>query len=213
MSGSGTQELRSGQLLGLEHVVVFIDEVDDIASSRAARPETQAAVNELLKAMVRVRESPGCLLVCATNSIAALDPAVVRPGRFDLVVPIGPPDAEARLALLRSMLGAIPASDAEPTAIVDHTDGLTPADMASAIQQAAAGPSAVLAPGTLRHCSPPITCSQPSTHRYRPSRPRAGRRSTPKSSDSAASDRLEGSRSVVEMLGEVLAHPRTPSRR
>lgn len=126
------------ELLGLEHVVVFIDEVDDIASSRAARPETQAVVNELLKAMVRVRESPGRLLVCATNSIGALDPAVVRPGRFDLVLPIGPPDAEARCALLRSMLDAIPASEADPADIVAHTDGLTPADIASAVQQAAA---------------------------------------------------------------------------
>ena len=78
----------SEDLLGLEHVVVFIDEVDDIASSRAARPETQAVVNELLKAIVRVRDAPGRLLVYATNSIAALDPAVVRPGRFDLVVQI-----------------------------------------------------------------------------------------------------------------------------
>jgi ATP-dependent 26S proteasome regulatory subunit/N-acetylglutamate synthase-like GNAT family acetyltransferase len=126
-------------LLALEHVVVFIDEVDDIASSRAARPETQAVVNELLKAMVRVRETPGRLLVCATNSIAALDPAVVRPGRFDLVIPIGPPDAESRLALLHDMLGSIPASAIEPEALVEHTDGLTPADIASAIQQAAAG--------------------------------------------------------------------------
>ena len=126
-------------LLGLEHVVVFIDEVDDIASSRAARPETQAVVNELLKAMVRVREAPGRLLVCATNSIAALDPAVVRPGRFDLVIPIGPPDPEARLALLTDMLGAIPASAIDPLAMVEPTDGLTPADIASAIQHAAAG--------------------------------------------------------------------------
>lgn len=126
------------ELLDLEHVVVFIDEVDDIASSRTARPETQAVVNELLKAMVRVRESPGRLLVCATNSIAALDPAVVRPGRFDLVVPIGPPDSEARLALLRGMLGAIPASEADPGEIVDRTEGLTPADIAGVIQQAAA---------------------------------------------------------------------------
>lgn len=126
-------------LLALEHVVVFIDEVDDIASSRAARPETQAVVNELLKAMVRVREAPGRLLVCATNSIAALDPAVVRPGRFDLVIPIGPPDPEARLALLTDMLGAIPASAIDPLAMVEPTDGLTPADIASAIQHAAAG--------------------------------------------------------------------------
>lgn len=126
-------------LLALEHVVVFIDEVDDIASSRAARPETQAVVNELLKAIVRVREAPGRLLVCATNSIAALDPAVVRPGRFDLVIPIGPPDADTRRILLTDMLGAIPASAVDPDAIVEHTEGLTPADIASAIQQAAAG--------------------------------------------------------------------------
>jgi transitional endoplasmic reticulum ATPase len=125
-------------LLALEHVVVFIDEVDDIASSRAARPETQAVVNELLKAMVRVREVPGRLLVCATNSIAALDPAVVRPGRFDLVIPIGPPDPEARLALLTDMLGVIPGSEIDPQAMVEPTDGLTPADIASAIQRAAA---------------------------------------------------------------------------
>ena len=126
-------------LLALEHVVVFIDEVDDIASSRAARPETQAVVNELLKAMVRVREAPGRLLVCATNSIAALDPAVVRPGRFDLVIPIGPPDPEARLALLNDMLGAIPGSAIDPEQMVEPTSGLTPADIASAIQRAAAG--------------------------------------------------------------------------
>ena len=125
-------------LLGLEQVVVFIDEVDDIASSRAARPETQAVVNELLKAIVRVREVPGRLLVCATNSIAALDPAVVRPGRFDLVIPIGPPDPDARLALLTDMLGAIPGSAIDPEAMVEPTDGLTPADIASAIQRAAA---------------------------------------------------------------------------
>ena len=126
-------------LLSLEHVVVFIDEVDDIASSGAARPETKAVVNELLKAMVRVREAPGRLLVCATNSIAALDPAVVRPGRFDLVIPIGPPDAQARCALLSDMLKAIPGSAIDPEAMVEPTSGLTPADIASAIQQAAAG--------------------------------------------------------------------------
>ncbi|MFT6290836.1 MAG: SpoVK/Ycf46/Vps4 family AAA+-type ATPase [Ilumatobacter sp.] len=78
-------------------------------------------------------------MVCATNSIAALDPAVVRPGRFDLVIPIGPPDANARLALLNDMLQAIPGSAVDPSAMVEPTDGLTPADIASAIQRAAAG--------------------------------------------------------------------------
>ncbi len=125
------------ELLALDSVVVFIDEVDDIASSRAARPETQAVVNELLKAILRVRDVPGRLLICATNSIAALDPAVVRPGRFDLVVPVGPPDGEARLALLTSMLGAVPANTAAPSDLVERTEGLTPADIASAVQRAA----------------------------------------------------------------------------
>jgi transitional endoplasmic reticulum ATPase len=124
------------ELLALEHVVVFIDEVDDIASSRAARPETQAVVNELLKVILRVRDEPGRLLICATNSIAALDPAVVRPGRFDLVVPIGPPDSEARLALLTSMLGTVPANTAVPSELVASAEGLTPADIASAVQRA-----------------------------------------------------------------------------
>jgi transitional endoplasmic reticulum ATPase len=131
-------ELRRAfeELLVLDHVVVFIDEVDDIASSRAARPETQAVVNELLKAILRVRDVPGRLLICATNSIAALDPAVVRPGRFDLVVPIGPPDSEARLALLTSMLGTVPANMAVPLDLVASTEGLTPADIATAVQRA-----------------------------------------------------------------------------
>ena len=55
------------------------------------------------------------------------------------MIPIGPPDPEARLALLTDMLGAIPASAIDPLAMVEPTDGLTPADIASAIQHAAAG--------------------------------------------------------------------------
>jgi ATP-dependent 26S proteasome regulatory subunit len=139
-AGMMAEELRRAfeELLTLDHVVVFIDEVDDIASSRAARPDTQAVVNELLKAVMRVRESAGRLLVCATNLIDALDPAVVRPGRFDLVIPVGPPDDDARLALLEQMLAAIPASEVEPARLVEVTSGLTPADIGSAIQRAAA---------------------------------------------------------------------------
>jgi ATP-dependent 26S proteasome regulatory subunit len=139
-AGMMAEELRRAfeELLALDNVVVFIDEVDDIASSRAARPDTQAVVNELLKAVMRVRESSGRLLICATNLIDALDPAVVRPGRFDLVIPVGPPDDEARLAILEQMLAAIPASEVEPARLVDVTAGLTPADIGSAIQRASA---------------------------------------------------------------------------
>lgn len=125
------------ELLSVEHVVVFIDEVDDIASSRAERPDAQAVVNELLKAIVRVREAPGRLLVCATNSIGALDPAVVRPGRFDLVLPVGPPDAASRVALLSGMVDAIPMSEVDSDDLAVETEGLTPADIASVVQRAA----------------------------------------------------------------------------
>jgi len=79
------------ELVGLEHVVVFIDEFDEIASRRQSRPEMQSVVNELLKAIPPFRAQPGRLLVCATNFIDNIDPAVIRPGRFDLIVPIGPP--------------------------------------------------------------------------------------------------------------------------
>ena len=137
------------ELLSLEHAVIFIDEVDDIASSRAERPESQAVVNELLKAVVRIREAGGRLLVCATNSIGSLDPAVVRPGRFDLVLPVGPPDSEARAALLGGMLESIQASVVDAADFVEETEGLTPADLASAVQRAASD-----AFGAARHGEP-----------------------------------------------------------
>ena len=98
----------------------------------------QAVVNELLKAIIRVREFPGRLLICATNSIGALDAAVIRPGRFDLVIPIGAPDESARRALLTGMLSTVAAATVDVDQLIELSDGLTPADMASAIQRAAA---------------------------------------------------------------------------
>ena len=96
--GVGTGDLATGlndaftTLDELENVAVFIDEVEDVAARR--RPEsrsTTAVVNELLKCLVRFRDRPGRLLVCATNSVRELDPAFLRHGRFDCVIPIGPP--------------------------------------------------------------------------------------------------------------------------
>lgn len=55
-----------------------------------------AVVNELLKSIVRFRERSGRIFVCATNTIHSLDPAFLRHGRFDYVIPVGAPDAQAR---------------------------------------------------------------------------------------------------------------------
>jgi MoxR-like ATPase/GNAT superfamily N-acetyltransferase len=116
----------------LEHVVVFIDEVEEIAGSRTDRPEGLAVVNELLKALVTFRELDGRLLVVATNSVRALDPAFLRHGRFDYVLPIGPPDAGARAAIWRGHLAAARAAEVEVDPLVESSAGLTPADIGHA---------------------------------------------------------------------------------
>ena len=90
----------------LEHAVVFIDEVEEIAGSRKPPSPLQGVTNELLKLIPGFRERDGRLLVCATNFIRALDPAFLRHGRFDYVLPIGAPDAAARAAIWRRYIPA-----------------------------------------------------------------------------------------------------------
>ena len=82
----------------LEHAVVFIDEVEEIAVQRGGEPPSamQGVTNELLKIIPTFRDQPNRLLVCATNFIRALDTAFLRHGRFDYVIPIGLPDRAAR---------------------------------------------------------------------------------------------------------------------
>ena len=119
----------------MEHVLVFIDEVEEIAGDRQEARSDVGVVNELLKSIVAFRERSHRLLVCATNSISVLDGAFLRHGRFDHVIPIGPPDTEARSALwnraIRSQ-AADPGADVD--ALVAASDGLTPADIGHATQ-------------------------------------------------------------------------------
>jgi len=133
-------ELRRAftELAGLEHVVVFIDEFDEIASRRQSRPEMQSVVNELLKAIPPFRAQPGRLLVCATNFIDSIDPAVIRPGRFDLIVPIGPPDEHARQALWQAAVERLDHRDVDVVKLASDSVGFTPGDVALAAQRAAA---------------------------------------------------------------------------
>ena len=135
--GHGTEAAASlrGALADLGHVdrlVCFIDEADEIASARDARPESQPIVNELLKAIPIFKSRPGRLMVMATNSIAAIDPALLRPGRFDLIIPVGAPDHEGRKELAGEFLGSC-----DPDDMAERTEGFTPADFALAEQRAA----------------------------------------------------------------------------
>ena len=137
---SMSAELRSAmsELLQLDHAVVFIDEFDEIASAREHQPATKGVVNELLKMIPAYRSAPGHLLVCATNFVGDIDSAVLRPGRFDLVTPIGPPDLSARRSLWEAALANLDQRGADIEKLATKTDGYTPGDIELAAQRAAA---------------------------------------------------------------------------
>lgn len=130
----GASSLRQtlGDLSGVDRLVCFIDEADEIVADRAGRPENQALVNELLKSIPAFRSRPGQLMVMATNSIAAIDPAMLRPGRFDLIIPVGAPDEAGRAELAAEL---VPAGD--PQEVAARTAGFTPADFALVGQRSA----------------------------------------------------------------------------
>jgi N-acetylglutamate synthase-like GNAT family acetyltransferase len=122
----------------LENVVVFIDEVEEIASKRKGDPPspTQGVTNELLKLIPNFREKPGRLLVCATNYIRALDDAFLRHGRFDYVIPIGLPDAEARRSIWSRYIPAAALPSIDLNQLVERTAGFSPADIEYAARKA-----------------------------------------------------------------------------
>ena len=139
--GSLASELRDAfQEIGvLENVVLFIDEFEELVPAREERPASAGVVNELLKSIPEFRARPGRLLVCATNFVDAIDPAVLRPGRFDLLIGIGPPDLEALTALWKQALSSLDlATDVDPAVLADRSRGFTPGDIDLAAQRAAA---------------------------------------------------------------------------
>ncbi|MFJ5225010.1 ATP-binding protein [Streptomyces sp. NPDC088400] len=120
---------RFEEIAQLDHVLVFIDEVEEVAGARnLADPVSVGVVNELLKSIARFRDRDGRLLVCATNTVAALDPAFLRHGRFDYVLPVGPPDHEARDALWAGYI-AKTGAEADTAVLADASEGFTPADI------------------------------------------------------------------------------------
>jgi SpoVK/Ycf46/Vps4 family AAA+-type ATPase len=121
----------------LEHAVVFIDEVEEIAVQRGGEPPSalQGVTNELLKIIPAFRDKPNRLLVCATNFIRALDTAFLRHGRFDYVIPIGLPDAQARASIWSRYLPEA-SRDVDVASLVAHSDGFSPADIEFAARKA-----------------------------------------------------------------------------
>jgi GNAT superfamily N-acetyltransferase len=125
----------------LDRVVVFIDEVEEIAPTRrfestSAPGGTHSVTNELLKLIPMFRERTERLLVCATNSIRSLDPAFLRPGRFDYVIPIRTPDGAARQAMWARYAHAR-RLDVDLERLVRASELFTPADIEHAARIAA----------------------------------------------------------------------------
>jgi SpoVK/Ycf46/Vps4 family AAA+-type ATPase len=117
---------------------VFFDEVEDLASTRTAERKVSPSVtNEFLKQIPRFRELREHLLVCATNWVSRLDQAFLRPGRFDYVLPVGPPDTEARRAIWGRYVAQITDEDVDVEALVEATELFTPADIEFAARKAA----------------------------------------------------------------------------
>jgi transitional endoplasmic reticulum ATPase len=123
----------------LDKVLVFIDEVEEIAGLRQPRTVSvaQGVTNEMLKLIPPFREREERLLICATNSVRDLDTAFLRHGRFDYLIPVGPPDDQARQAIWDRYLAAMQHADLDMAAIVERSRLFTPADIEFAARRTA----------------------------------------------------------------------------
>lgn len=122
----------------LPSAVAFVDEVEDLASMRHEQRKVSPGVtNEFLKQIPRLRDQPRHLLVCATNAVGTLDPAFLRPGRFDYVLPVGPPGAPARREIWSRYIEEITDEAVDFDALVAASELFTPADIEFAARKAA----------------------------------------------------------------------------
>jgi transitional endoplasmic reticulum ATPase len=108
--------------------ILFFDEFDSIAANRGDEQhvEYRRLTNQLLASLEEHREERGLVVMAATNAYEELDPAVIRPGRFDRHIEIPLPDLEARLAIFRVHLHSRPlADDVDLDALALATEGWT----------------------------------------------------------------------------------------
>lgn len=115
----------------LDEAVIFIDEFEEIAAGRDSASRLDKSItNEFLKQIPALRRSGNrILLVCATNYIHQLDSALLRHGRFDLIIPVGPLDEATRKVVFRHYLAAANASEVDVDLITAKIPFYTPADI------------------------------------------------------------------------------------
>ncbi|MBV9400287.1 MAG: ATP-dependent zinc metalloprotease FtsH [Bryobacterales bacterium] len=123
--------------------IIFIDEIDAVGRHRGAglgggHDEREQTLNQLLVEMDGFESNEGVILVAATNRPDVLDPALLRPGRFDRRVVVGRPDVKGREAILRVHTKKTPlADDVDLTVVARGTPGFAGADLANLVNEAA----------------------------------------------------------------------------
>jgi cell division protease FtsH len=123
--------------------IIFIDEIDAVGRHRGAglgggHDEREQTLNALLVEMDGFESNEGVILVAATNRPDVLDPALLRPGRFDRRVVVGRPDVQGREAILRVHTKKIPLGDNVNLSVLARgTPGLAGADLANLVNEAA----------------------------------------------------------------------------
>ncbi len=123
----------------LEEAVIFIDEFEELAGRRDNADRLEKSItNEFLKQVPQFKnESNRVLLVCATNYIQHLDAALLRPGRFDCIIPVGGLNDEERRAILEYYLSRLNKGEIDLDRIVKETSRFTPADIQYLFEQVA----------------------------------------------------------------------------
>ncbi len=143
--GVGASRVRDMFEQGKKHApcIIFIDEIDAVGRHRGAglgggHDEREQTLNQLLVEMDGFEGSEGVIVIAATNRPDVLDPALLRPGRFDRQVVVPLPDVRGRAQILRVHMRKVPAGDdVEPNIIARGTPGFSGADLANLVNEAA----------------------------------------------------------------------------
>jgi len=123
--------------------IIFVDEIDAVGRQRGAglgggHDEREQTLNQLLVEMDGFGDRQGVILIAATNRPDILDPALLRPGRFDRQIPVSNPDLAGRRAVLRVHSQGKPiAPDADLDGLAKRTVGMSGADLANVVNEAA----------------------------------------------------------------------------